>query len=262
MPYRIQNLGMTAAILLAIGAGASAQPFDLSWNTIDGGGFMFSTGGGYELGGTIGQPDAGGPMTGGGYELIGGFWAGALVVPPAGPSLVSAVSRRTHGAVGDFDIPLPLEPASAGIECRLNGPLQIVLTFSDNIKAADNAPDGTEVSVAPATLVSVGISGSEMTINLNNAPNGSCLAVVLSGITSLSGVPLSGDSDVHVRCLAGDANGDGQVASGDITQVKAVSGQLTSASNFRRDANADGIVASGDITIVKARSGNAVNPCP
>ena len=66
---------------ILIGASALlAQDFDLSWFTVDGGGDMFTTGGGnFELSGTIGQPDAGpasGPMIGGGFELVGGFWAG------------------------------------------------------------------------------------------------------------------------------------------------------------------------------------------
>ncbi len=46
------------------------------WNTIDGGG-GFSSGGDFELEGTIGQPDAG-ILTGGDFELSGGFWAGAV----------------------------------------------------------------------------------------------------------------------------------------------------------------------------------------
>jgi len=48
--------------------------YDLTWNTIDGGGGR-STGGPYTLTGTIGQPDAG-AMSGGDYELLGGFWPG------------------------------------------------------------------------------------------------------------------------------------------------------------------------------------------
>jgi hypothetical protein len=48
--------------------------YDLSWNTIDGGGGV-SSGGQYILRGTIGQPDAG-VMRGGNYELVGGFWSG------------------------------------------------------------------------------------------------------------------------------------------------------------------------------------------
>ena len=57
---------------------ASAQTgggYDLTWNSIDGGGATFSTGGGYSLGGTIGQADAG-AASGGAYSLNGGFWAG------------------------------------------------------------------------------------------------------------------------------------------------------------------------------------------
>ena len=70
----------TIAVGLAIGLVAAqpalAQDFDLSWHSIDGGG-GFSAGGGFELEGTIGQPDAG-FVTGGDFELAGGFWAGAV----------------------------------------------------------------------------------------------------------------------------------------------------------------------------------------
>ena len=61
------------AVLLTA-ATSSAQIFDLSWYTIDGGGEMFTAGGSFELSGTIGQPDAG-TMSGGNFELTGGFWA-------------------------------------------------------------------------------------------------------------------------------------------------------------------------------------------
>jgi hypothetical protein len=55
---------------------SSASSDDVNWYTVDGGGAMFSTGGSYSLGGTIGQPDAQAApvMSGGTYELIGGFW--------------------------------------------------------------------------------------------------------------------------------------------------------------------------------------------
>ena len=57
----------------------SVGGYDLSWWTVDGGGQTFSTGGGYSLGGTIGQPDAG-LLAGTGYRLGGGFWSGAAAV--------------------------------------------------------------------------------------------------------------------------------------------------------------------------------------
>ncbi|MEK6674799.1 MAG: hypothetical protein AABZ47_03995 [Planctomycetota bacterium] len=74
------HLGLWIGIvILSVSQPLSAQTgggYDLTWSTIDGGGETFSTGSGYELGGTIGQADAGG-MANGGYSLTGGFWAAA-----------------------------------------------------------------------------------------------------------------------------------------------------------------------------------------
>ena len=53
----------------------SGGGYDLSWSSVDGGGYTFSAGGNYALGGTIGQPDAG-LLSGGSYTLGGGFWGG------------------------------------------------------------------------------------------------------------------------------------------------------------------------------------------
>lgn len=39
---------------------------------------IFSTSGDYQLGSTVGQPDAG-VLSGGGYTLVGGFWGGAAI---------------------------------------------------------------------------------------------------------------------------------------------------------------------------------------
>jgi hypothetical protein len=55
-------------------SGAWAQ-LTLTWSTIDGGGGT-SSGGSFVLSGTVGQPDASGPMTGAAYALGGGFWHG------------------------------------------------------------------------------------------------------------------------------------------------------------------------------------------
>ena len=64
-----------------------AQQYSIDWHTIDGGGGA-STGGVYSVSGTIGQPDAGGPLTGGSFSLIGGFWAlPAAVQTPGAPTL-------------------------------------------------------------------------------------------------------------------------------------------------------------------------------
>ena len=79
--------------LLSLGA-ASAQ-FAIPWHTLDGGGGT-STGGVYAVSGTVGQPDAGGPMTNGQYAITGGFWAlPQPVQTPGAPTLT--VTPATPG---------------------------------------------------------------------------------------------------------------------------------------------------------------------
>ena len=60
-----------------------AQSYSIDWYKVAGGGGT-STGGTYQVSGTIGQPDAGAPMSGGSYSLTGGFWALISVVQTAG----------------------------------------------------------------------------------------------------------------------------------------------------------------------------------
>jgi len=66
---------LLCGLLVAGVAWASNASYDLTWWTVDGGGQTLSSGGGYTLGGTAGQPDPG-LLTGGGYALGGGFWGG------------------------------------------------------------------------------------------------------------------------------------------------------------------------------------------
>jgi hypothetical protein len=71
-------------IALLAAADVAANDFSLDWWTVDSGGEMFTTGGDFELSGTVGQPDANTiVMTGGEgeYELTGGFWAVSLAEP-------------------------------------------------------------------------------------------------------------------------------------------------------------------------------------
>ncbi len=78
MKTRWFRWGVPLLLLMLLPAVALAQSgggYDLTWSTVDGGGYTWSEGGGYALGGTVGQMDAG-VLTGGGYTLAGGFWGG------------------------------------------------------------------------------------------------------------------------------------------------------------------------------------------
>ena len=87
---RIKAASAVVIVALTILMGASLARadggFEITWYTVDGGGATFSAGDGYTLGGTIGQPDAGGPQTADGYTLQGGFWGAALEGEAASPA--------------------------------------------------------------------------------------------------------------------------------------------------------------------------------
>lgn len=65
-----------AGALLGVVSVSALGGYSLDWWTVDGGGATSSAGGSYGLGGSIGQPDAGGTSSSGTYTLTGGFWGG------------------------------------------------------------------------------------------------------------------------------------------------------------------------------------------
>jgi hypothetical protein len=82
-------------LLSALCLSARGQSYTIDWYKIAGGGGT-STGGTYQVSGTLGQPDAGGAMTGGGFSVTGGFWSLVSVVQTAGlPKLTITHSGNT-----------------------------------------------------------------------------------------------------------------------------------------------------------------------
>ena len=86
------------AALAFLANSASAQSYSIDWYKIAGGGGT-STNGQYTLSGTIGQHDAGGPMTGGNYSLTGGFWSLLSVVQTIGSPTIRIFLTSTNTAV-------------------------------------------------------------------------------------------------------------------------------------------------------------------
>ena len=78
MNRKAQTMVRSLMALLTLSVGiVLAQDYAVDWHTVDGGGEMWSTGGDYELGGTIGQADAG-AMTGTTIPVDGGVLKGLL----------------------------------------------------------------------------------------------------------------------------------------------------------------------------------------
>ena len=164
----MRRLLVSLAIAGILPGAALAQTYSIDWWTVDAGGAR-SSGGGYTLGQTSGQPDAG-ALTGGSYALTGGFWnasSGALVdvpeplveSPPTAfrmlPSRPNPFQDRTR-----FAIDLPEERAIRIEVYNLSG--QRVRTLLDGMRPAgrhqvfwDGADDGGQRLPAGIYFVSV-----------------------------------------------------------------------------------------------------------
>lgn len=93
------------------------QSYSVDWYKISGGGGT-STGGTYQVSGTIGQPDAGGAMTGGNFSVTGGFWSIVSVVQmPGVPKLIIVPSGANSVKI------LWPDPATNSFTLQQNGNL-------------------------------------------------------------------------------------------------------------------------------------------
>lgn len=176
----------------------------------------------------------------------------ALVGPI--PGLNSAVSRKTHGTAGTFDIDLPLA-GTPGVECRTGGATgvhQIVFNFANSGITVSGNPQAT-VSSGSGTVTGVTTAGNTVTVDLNGVPDVQTIAVTLNNVSYGTG---TGNITVSMGVLAGDTTGNRVVNSTDISQTKAISGQPFGAANFRNDVTINGAINSSDISLIKTKSGN------
>ncbi len=170
------------------------------------------------------------------------------------PTVVSAVSRKNHTGVGDFDVPLPLVAVqgAVGIEPRVGptaGAHTMVITF-----AAPVTVGGVAVTTGTGSATA-SVAGAVVTVNLTGVTDRQRLGVTLSNVSDGANV---GSVLIPMGLLQGDAGGNGTVNSSDIGQVKSASGGGTTSGNFRADLNANGSINSSDIGLAKANSGAAL----
>src|SRR6202048_3815658 len=129
--------------------------------------------------------------------------ASAAPVAPVG-----AVSRKTHGSAGTFDIPLPLT-GPAGIECRSEGGVHhMVVTFAAPVTLA-----GASVAVGQGSVSNSSTSGNQVTVDLSGVTNAQRIVIKLSSVSD--GVSTN-DVEIPMSVLLGAVNGDGYVPPGAI----------------------------------------------
>ncbi len=168
-------------------------------------------------------------------------------VAPVPPTVQSAVSRKTHTGVGDFDIPLPLT-GTLGIECRTGPAYQIVVTF-----AAPVSLSSATVTSGTGSVGDYNVNGATVTIDLTGVSNGQVLTVKLGNVND--GTRL-GDVSIPLGVLVGDVNGNGATNATDVSQTKSLVGQGVSNGTFRADVNASGLINATDVSIEKANIGS------
>jgi outer membrane protein assembly factor BamB len=245
-PFVTSPDGTTSPIVWAYGHGTNQRLFGYNGET---GAVVYSGGGANDtISGT--RTFNTGIAARGRIYIAGDNRVYAFKLPFAAFTLSSAVSRKTHGVVGDFDVALP------GIECRgsdVTNDYTLVFTFSNNL-----ASGSASVTSGTGTLAGTpAISGNTMTVHLTGVANAQTIGVTLSSLTDqfLQTLP---DTAVHMSVLIGDVNGNGMVNATDVGAEKAQSGVPVSSANFRSDLNANGAITASDVAILKSHSGESL----
>jgi uncharacterized repeat protein (TIGR01451 family) len=174
-----------------------------------------------------------------------------VVTTIGGPPPTSVVSRKTHGTAGTFDI--DLLPPAPGIECRTGGASgnhQVVVTFAVPVTVSS-----ASVTSGTGSVSSVSVSSNQVFVNLTGVANAQVIAITLVGVNDGSG---AGNVVVPMSVLLGDTTANKSVNSSDISQTKAQSGTVPTASTFRTDVTVNGLINSSDISTVKSKSGTAL----
>lgn len=172
--------------------------------------------------------------------------------------LTLAISRKTHGGAGTFDINLPLS-GLAGIECRSGSIYNVVFTFANTLTsvASVTATATGPIQPGPSSGQIDPMDAHNYIANLTAVPNAQYITVTLSNVNDSDG-NVSASVPAVMGLLIGDANANRAVNASDVSQTKSRIGQAVDATNFRSDVNANGALNAGDVANVKANIGTAL----
>jgi hypothetical protein len=189
-----------------------------------------------------------------------GVWARACLGTICGSAvswplqLVSAVSRKSHGTAGTFDIDLT---NGNGIECRsggANGDHTLIFSFLNPLVSIGGATATaiTSSGTVPVTILPTsGLAADthQYVVNLTAVPNASRLTVTLNNLTDSA--TNTGHVSVQLGVLLGDVNASGRSDAGDVTAVRNHTVSIPDQSTFRFDVNASGRIDAGDVTATR-----------
>ena len=183
---------------------------------------------------------------------------------PGSITVNSAVSRKTHGAAGNFDIAMPLT-GSSGVECRTTGGTNdytLVVTFSGNVTVTGTpqaqVTSGTGCVGSDGVCTgNVTVSGAVVTVPLTNIANAQVINVRINGVNGAADAPAA-DFNIPMGILIGDTSANRIVNATDVSQTKSRVGQPVDTTNFRSDVNTSGTLNASDVAIVKGKVGTSL----
>jgi len=161
---------------LGLGYAQTGGGYDLSWSTVDGGGATSTTGGTFELGGTIGQPDAG-RQTGGAFTLDGGFWGATTpicttnpnyqAVSSTGATMVPATSYVPGSTCNSCTVNIPLPFSYSLYDTPYNS---VVASNKGNLQFNTNTSTGANTCLpAPVLGDSIVAYWDDLNTNINDS---------------------------------------------------------------------------------------------
>jgi uncharacterized repeat protein (TIGR01451 family) len=174
------RVGAIAMALVVAGRAVSAQTYEISWWTVDAGGFVgAATPGNYQFSTTAGQPDAGGPFVGSVFVVHSGFWG--LVAGGAGGPQADLSATITDGQA----TAVPGLPVTYTMTVSNAGPNAAAGVWIFNITAP--------ISLLDVTWTCTASSGSSCPASGNGMPNhlvdlaiGGVLTYTLTGTHQVS----------------------------------------------------------------------------
>jgi hypothetical protein len=168
------------------------------------------------------------------------------------PMAQSAFSRKTHGAAGPFDIPLPIT-GNVGVECRSGGTgndYQMIVNFATTVTV-----ESASVTSGTGNVSSFSVSGPQVRVNLTGVTSAQRITVTLLNVNDGAH---TGNVPVSMGVLVGDVNVNGTVSASDVVLTKSRVGQPVNATNFRSDVNAGGTINATDVSIIKSNLGTGL----
>lgn len=164
----------------------------------------------------------------------------------AAPVLASVVSRKVHGSVGTFNLPLSANPNTPTTEPRMGPNHVIVFTFDKPVTAGTaTVTEGTATAAAPT------FSGNEMRAALSAVTNARFVTLNVANVVASDG-STGGSGSVRLGFLQGDVSQNRVVSLADVGAVNAQLAQSVTPANYLTDINASGTLSVADKVLTSA----------